>query len=109
MARFLLTYRGPATPPEQMTAEQSAETMQLWNAWTDKVGSAVVDLGLPFGARASVAGDGSEGAPPDLNGYTIVEATDLAAAKSFADGHPFLSTGEARFAVDVYELVPIPM
>ena len=109
MAKFMLTYRGPATPPDQISPEDGAQIMQAWNAWTDKLGSAIVDLGLPFGASASVAGDGSAGDPPQLSGYTIVEASDLAAAKSYADGHPFLSTGEAQFLVDVYELVPIPM
>ena len=109
MARFIMVYRGPATPMEEMTPEMGAEQMRAWGLWMDKAGPALADGGAPFGARASVLGDGSSGAPADLNGYTIVEADDLAAAQALCDGHPFLSTGEAKFAVDLFELVPVEM
>ncbi len=39
----------------------------------------------------------------------MVEAADLDAARSLADGHPFLSEGKGNYAVDVYELMPVPM
>jgi YCII-related domain len=109
MARFMLLYRGNATPPDQMTEEQSAEVMAQWGGWTEKNASSIVDLGAPFGDRTSIGGDGDEQAPANLNGYTIVEATDLAAATSFCDGHPFLHGTGAEFAVDVFELVDVPM
>jgi hypothetical protein len=109
MAKFILLYRGDATPPENLTEEQGKEITAGWMAWADKHGPALADLGLPFGARASVGGDGVEQTPANMNGYTIVEADDLEAAKGFADGHPFLKGTGADFAVDIYELVPIPM
>jgi hypothetical protein len=43
----------------------------------------------------------------DLNGYTIVEADNLDAARALLDRHPFLSEGKGRFAVEVFELVPM--
>ena len=107
MAKFILLYRGNATPPENMTEEQSAEIMGQWNTWIGKHGSALVDVGNPFGARTSIGGDGAEQAPAALNGYTIVEADSLEAAKGFCDGHPFLDGTGAEFAVDVFELVPM--
>jgi hypothetical protein len=109
MARFILLYRGDATPPDQMTAEQSAEVMAQWGGWMEKNGAGIVDAGTPFGARTSIGGDGAEQTPADLNGYTIVEASDLEAAKAFCDGHPFLHGTGAEFAVDVFELVELPM
>lgn len=108
MARFMLTYRGPATPPDQITPEQGQAILQQWNLWTEKVGPAIVQLGDPFGASASVAADGSAGQPPQLNGFTIVEAGSLDEAKAFCDGHPFLSSGEPEFLVDIYELIAVP-
>jgi len=109
MAKFILVYRGDATPPEKMTEEQSNEVMGQWNVWMEKHGGSLVDLGAPFGARTSVGGDGNEQAPANLAGYTVVEADSLEAAKGFCDGHPFLHGTGAEFAVDIFELVPVPM
>jgi hypothetical protein len=107
MGKFILLYRGNATPPDQMSEEQSAEVMAQWGAWMEKHGSGIVDIGNPFGARAAIGGDGAEQQPANLNGYTIVEASDLDAAKGFCDGHPFLHGTGAEFAVDVFELLPM--
>jgi hypothetical protein len=43
-----------------------------------------------------------------LSGYSIVEAGDLNQAASLADGHPFLSEGLGKYAIDVFELMPVP-
>jgi hypothetical protein len=107
--KFMLLYRGPATPMDQMTPEQSEQGMQAWRAWMDKVGSALVDLGTPFASRSEVRGDGSTGPASDLNGYTVVEAADIDEARSLCDAHPFLSDRTATFAVEIYELAPIEM
>jgi hypothetical protein len=109
MARFILLYRGDAAPPDQMTEEQTVKVSEQWKAWIEKHGSALADIGNPFGARASVGGDGSRQMPANLNGYSIVEADSLDAAMAFCDGHPFLHGTGAEFAVDVFELVPMEM
>jgi hypothetical protein len=109
MARYIYLYRGPATPMEDFTSEQSAEQMRLWGEWMGRVGSALVDGGAPFGDRSAVADDGSSSAPSDLNGYTIVEADSLEAARALVDGHPFLSEGKGRFTIEIFELVPMAM
>jgi len=71
------------------------------------MGTALTDVGNPFGSRASLADDGTSPAPGDLNGYSIVEADSLDAAKALADKHPFLSEGKGRFSVEIFELVPM--
>ncbi len=109
MAKFILLYRGPATPMEEITPEQSEQIMQAWGAWMGKVGSAMVDMGAPFAGRTALQGDGAVSAASDLNGYTIVEAADIAEATSLCGGHPFLSDGTASFSVEIYELAPIEM
>lgn len=43
----------------------------------------------------------------DLNGYTIVQAPDLAAAKTLCGGNPFLDDATADFVVEIYELAPM--
>jgi hypothetical protein len=61
----------------EFTPEQSEEQMRAWTRWMGRTGSSLVDGGAPFGARALL------------------------------DGHPFLSEGKGRFAVEVFELVPM--
>ena len=73
----------------------------------EKVGPALADGGAPFGSRAAVADDGSAPTPSDQNGYTIVEADNLDAAKALTDGHPFLADSTGKFAIEIFELVPM--
>jgi hypothetical protein len=109
MTKFMLLYRGEGTPIEQMTDDQAAEANQLWTTWMEKHGPSLADGGAPFAARAAVGGDGKDQPPTQLNGYTVVEADSLEAAKGFCDGHPFLHGTGPEFAIDVFELAPMPM
>jgi hypothetical protein len=109
MAKFLYLYRGPATPMDAFTAEQSAEQAKAWGDWIGSVGSALVDVGAPFGARAAVADDGSSPTPSDQNGYSIVDADSLDDARKLLERHPFLSEGKGRFSIEIFELAPMPM
>ena len=77
VSKYLYLYRGPATPMEDFTPEQTAEQTRAWGEWMTCVGPALVDPGAPFGARTAVADDGSSPAPTDQNGYSIVEAESV--------------------------------
>ncbi len=107
MTKFLLLYRGPATPMENFTPEEAAEQLAAWKGWQDRVGSALVDFGAPFGTRSAVADDGSSPDPSDQNGYSIVEANSIDDARALVDGHPFLAEGKGQFSIEVFELVPM--
>ena len=107
MSRYLYLYRGPATPMEEFTPEQSAEQMRAWEEWMGRVGSALVDRGAPFGSRSALGDDGSSPTPSDQNGYSIVEADGLDGAHELLKGHPFLAEGKGRFSIEVFELVPM--
>ncbi len=107
MSKYLFLYRGPATPMEDFTPDQSAEQMRAWGDWMSRVGPALVDAGAPFGARATVSDNGTSPAPSDQNGYSVIEADSLDAAKAHTKGHPFLSEGKGRFTVEIFELVPM--
>jgi hypothetical protein len=104
MAKFIYLYRGPVP---DLTPEQGSQRMAAFGAWMEKAGAAIVDVGSPFGASASVRDDGTEGKPGELSGYTIVEADDLAAAKALTDGLPFLSESDGNCAVEIFELLPV--
>jgi hypothetical protein len=107
VAKFIYLYHGPATPMSDSMPEQGAERMAASSAWMEKVGAALVDVGSPFRTSASVRDDGAEGPAGDLIGYTIVEADDLATAKALTDGLPFLSNSDGKFAVEIFELLPM--
>jgi hypothetical protein len=109
MSKYLYLYRGPATPMDDFTPEQGDEQMKAWGAWMERVGSALVDPGNPMVPRASVRNDGSDAVPSDQNGYSIVEADNLEQARSLVDGIPFLSEGKGRFAVEIFEIIPVEM
>ena len=82
--------------------------MARWHAWMSGLGPALLDPGAPFGASGSVVDDGSTGSAAGLTGYTIVQADDLAAARSLTDGHPFLAEGKGDYAIDLFELMAMP-
>jgi hypothetical protein len=109
VSKFLYLYRGPATAMEDFTPEQSAEQARAWGDWMGRVGSALVDGGAPFGSRSAVADDGAATEPSDQNGYTIVEAESIDAARAMVEGHPFLSEGKGRFSIEIFELAPMPV
>ena len=90
---------------EDFTPEQADEQMQAWGAWMGKLGSALADPGAPLGARTTVSDNGSSPAPSDQNGYSVVEAESLEAARAFTDGHPWLGEGKGRFTVEIFELL----
>ena len=107
MSKFLYLYRGPATRMEDFTREQGEQQLKAWTDWGNRVGGSLVDFGEPCGDRVAVSDDGSTTEAAEINGYTIVEAEDLDAARALVDRHPFLSEGRGRFAIDIYELVPM--
>ena len=109
MAKFILVYRGKATDMSDMTEEQQAKVMEGWKSWMGKVGSALTDVGNPFGPGAGLVDDGSIRDANALSGFSIVEASDLDAARKLADGHPYLSEGKGNYGIDIYELIPAPL
>ena len=105
MPKFIYLYRG--TIPE-LTPEQGAEREAAFGAWIKKLGPALVDVGSPFvDARTSVCDDGSEGAPGELSGYSIVEANVLAEAKAMTNGLPFLTERDGKHAIEIFELMSV--
>ena len=109
MPQFMMVYKGEATDMSEMSEEEAGAVMAKWVEWMQGVGSALTDLGTPFGPSSSIVDNGSAGTAASLTGYTIVEADSMDAARALADGHPFLSEGKGNYAIDLYELMPVPM
>lgn len=107
MAQFMYLYRSPATPASGRTPGQGTERTAAFGAWLEKAGAALIDVGRPFGTSVSVRDDGTEGPAGNLIGYTIVEASGLAAAKALTGGLPVLSGSAGECAVEIFELLPM--
>ena len=71
MSKYILIYKGPATDMADMTEEQGKAVMEKWGVWMGKVGTALTDVGSPFGPGASVVDDGSGRNSASLAGYSI--------------------------------------
>ena len=102
MSKFVLIFHGGETPEAP-----SPEVMDRWMAWFGELGEAVVDMGAPFGASATIASDGTPspgGGPDPANGYTIIEAANLHDAVVMAKGCPGLSGGGS---VKLYEAMQV--
>jgi hypothetical protein len=85
MPTYTLIYRAPAN-----YHPGSADTMKVWNAWFEDLGAHVIDVGNPI-FRRSTLGDCAAGT--ELGGYSLINAADLEAATSLAQGCPFLQVG----------------
>lgn len=99
MAKYVVVYTGGSMPDSE--AERQA-VMDAWTAWIGGLGSALTDVGNPFGPSKGIAADGSvtDGGESRLSGYSIVEADSLDAATELSGGCPVLAGGGA---VEVYE------
>ncbi|MDK1026580.1 MAG: hypothetical protein QGM46_10475 [Actinomycetota bacterium] len=65
-------------------------------------------MGNPFAPGSSLVDDVSSGTAVLLTGCSIVEADDIAGVLAHVDGHPFLVEDTGNYAIDVYELLPVP-
>lgn len=100
MAKFVFTYSGGGEISASQ-AERDAR-MAAWMGWFGRMGEAVADPGNPFAGAATVTAAGvSAGAASGVNGYTVVQAADLAAATELAKGCPILQAPNG--AVEVHE------
>jgi hypothetical protein len=103
MANYALAYKGGQMAE---TDEERERVMAAWGEWMGALGSALVDMGNPFGASATVTNGGtiSDGAASALTGYSILDADSLAAATELAKGCPVLASGGS---VEVYETIKV--
>jgi hypothetical protein len=97
--KYVLFVHGPMAENEAERAAGMAEMAE----WYRTLGPALLDPGSPFTGSVKTVSqngvkDGSIGAPP--TGYTILQATSLAAATEMARGCPLLKAGRQ---VVVYE------
>jgi hypothetical protein len=102
MAKYVLAYTGGRMAE---TDEERQASMAAWQSFLGGLGDALVDMGNPFGASATVTAGGGDGSAPNhLSGYSIINAASLEEATDKAKGAPVLDSGGT---VEVYEALEI--
>ncbi len=101
MKKFLVLYSGGKAPS---TPQEGEASMKEWRAWFGKLGSAVVEAGAPVGGSKVVNGAGvQDGAGGNIsNGYSVLQADDLAGAAKILKSCPIIADGGT---VHVFELM----
>ena len=89
MPKFLVTYVGGGMPHDP---ELMAQARAAFGAWLAQSGEAVTDPGAPVHTVARLAA-GEPAAEVEVNGFSIIEAADVAAAKQILSSHPFIGRG----------------
>jgi hypothetical protein len=109
MPNYVVLYNAPVSASEQMEnndPDMAAAAMQAWNAWSEKAGSGIVDLGTPLGNGRRVTTSGATEAGTEVAGYSILQAADVDSAVALLDGHPHLQMPGA--SIEVHEALEIP-
>ncbi len=93
----------PSTPAEQ------ARVMKQWTSWFAKLGPAIVDPGNPFsGSVNKIDAEGAVAKGPvgrRATGYSIIEATSLAAATRLAKTCPVVKGGAQIAVYETFNLM----
>jgi hypothetical protein len=92
MKKFVVLYSGGKAPT---TPQEGEASMKAWEKWFGALGKSVVEAGAPFGASKTVSSSGvQDGASGNVsNGYSVVQADDLAAAAKLVKGCPMIADG----------------
>jgi hypothetical protein len=96
VSKYVLLYLGGTAPASE---DEGAAVAAAWGDWFDRTGDALVDPGNQFG---TVTRYGTDTAPSEVNGYSIVAADDTDAVDRVLDGHPHLAAGGT---IEVHETV----
>jgi hypothetical protein len=88
------------------TPEQMAAGMAAWQAWREKCGGAVLDIGAPLDKSTTVAGGAVSSGKSSITGYSFLQAASVEEAAELMKQHPhFHMPGSS---VEVLECIPMP-
>jgi hypothetical protein len=109
---FLIIYHAPMdamVQTSEMSPEQQAAGMALWQAWAERAGSKLLDMGAPLMNGKRLAAQ-SEPAPStrDVSGYSLVSADDWDEVMSLLEGHPHISGWHPDATIEIHETMALP-
>jgi hypothetical protein len=96
MKKYMLLYKGPATP---------GASHAKWPAWFNMAGENLMSRGSPMKKGFAIHSDGSkDDSTTSLNGYSIIQAKNIKEVISLVKNHPFLSAGNGENSVEIFEV-----
>lgn len=113
MTKYLVLYRSPISPEQQMQSnspEEAQAGMEAWAAWAGDAGSAIVDLGAAVASAGTVggatanAGDGSTAGY--VGGFSVLQADSTADLERMLERHPHLMLDGAT--IELYQFLELP-
>jgi hypothetical protein len=100
-----------STPAGEMMAAATPEQMQAgmedWQRWAAMAGDAILDLGSPLGAAASVRSGAAGSVDNRTTGYSILQAESMDAMTALLEDHPHLKT-PGNSSITVLEALAMP-
>ena len=109
MNKYVVLYRASTSAADQManaTPEQMRAGMDAWMSWSQRAGSAIVDLGTPLGNGRHIAGDGAAASDSDVSGFSILQAESADTALELLRDHPHLHMPGS--SIELLEAMPMP-
>jgi hypothetical protein len=110
MTRYIVLYCAPIAVTARFaeaTPEQAQEGMKMWVAWSEKIGSALVDPGKPLHNAMKVTSTGTVKSDSTVTGVSILQANTMDEALHMVKDHHFLYWSDDCEIV-VLEEMPIP-
>ena len=89
------------------TPEEKKKGMEEWNAWAEKCGESLVDMGTPLANGQKVSSKGKSPSEMNVAGFSILQAENMEEAEKLLESHPHLGWGEGC-DIEVYEEMPMP-
>ena len=110
MNKYMILYMAPMSSEEQMQSAGDAgsqDIMKLWMDWYGRIGTALVDAGVPLASGMDYTSTASaKTTAPYISGYSVIHAADMDAAHTMVSDHPHLMMPGA--SIQVLEMMPMP-
>ncbi|HLK27995.1 MAG TPA: hypothetical protein VKT28_05400 [Puia sp.] len=110
--KFLIIYHAPFEAMAQMASippEQQAAGMALWQAWIDRIGDSLVDVGAPLINGKSLRASGSSSpSEKEVSGYSLIIAENLDEVMNLLESHPHLSGWHPEATIEIHETMLLP-
>jgi len=92
MPNFVLAYHGGK---KFETQEEGMTHMTKWRAWSQNLGDAVIDPGVPVGMSKTVSAEGvvDNGGPNPISGITILQASSFDEVIEMTKACPHIDIG----------------
>ena len=92
-----------------VSPEDQAAGMALWQAWAERCGLNLIDLGAPLmnGKSVNAKGDASP-SKKEVAGYSLLQAEDWDEVMDLLEGHPHISGWHPDATIEVHETMILP-